>query len=125
MADKIKEKKERINSIHKDLVNDYLNVFKVMKNGTLHANNENCTKVQNFLDVYEPMFRALGYRLKTIEPFEHMGQSDVEKLNRNKQRMLDLFGIASQLYLGSCSALGIQPDYKYVEFQIIEDFKNE
>ena len=56
-----------------------------------------------------------------IKPIEVVEQSDVNKVDENKIRMLKLFGVANQLYLSSCKILKIQPDYNYIDVLIIDN----
>ena len=125
------EKKNQIKEIYQGVVNDYLETFKIKNNGTIEATNKNGDRIRNFLDSYQDLLIGLGYDLHEIQPIEHAGKGDIIKINKNKVKMLKLFGVANQLYLSSCRTLRIQPDYNYINLQIItsvkieDDVKNE
>jgi len=113
-----------IEDLHKRVVHDYLDTFKIMKSGTIKATNENCRKVWKFLEEYKGLLRGLGLDLQEIEPFEPVKFNEIKKRNENKVKMVKLFGVANQLYLSSCRILRIQPDYNYINI-IITDINDE
>ena len=66
------------------------------------------------------MLIGLGYNLHEIQLIERAGKVDIIKINENKVK---LFGVANQLYLSSYCILRIQPDYNYINLQIITSVK--
>ena len=125
MAEKVEKRKNQIKEIHQRVVNDYLETFKIKNNGTIKATNKNVNRIRNFLDSYQDLLIGLGYDLHEIQPIECAGKGDIIKINENKVKMLKLFGVANQLYLSSCCTLRIQPDYNYINLQIITSVKME
>ena len=129
MSEEVLEKIKVINELYQGICNDYLETFQIKKNGTIKATNENCIKVQKFLEKYNSILRGIGFDLNEIEPFEPAKFSKTKKRNENKIKLLKLYGVANQLYLSSYKILRTQPNQNYISIQIIdaevEDFKNE
>jgi hypothetical protein len=111
-----KETVKTITKLYKNVVNDYLDTFSIMKNGTIKATNENYEKIRKFLENYQSMLLGLGFDLREIKPIDKISQGNIEKINENKVKMIKLFGLAHQLYLSACRVLRIQPHNHSYEF---------
>jgi len=107
--------KDVIAQLLRSFVNDFRQTFVFVRNGTIRCTNADHPIVRGFFTKWHAQFVWYGFTVRQVNLVEQgQGAAGLEVMNRNKQEMILLYGLALQLYVDACRQLGEQPDPQYV-----------
>ena len=88
---------------------EFESAFVFSKNGTLRCKAEDIARFQVFFRRWDALLLNRGVAVQVVE-FEPQGQADVDAVNRNKYRLLQVYGVYFLIYQGECKFLREAPN---------------
>lgn len=104
---------EVFHAIHHEYMQDFKNTFRITHNATIQCCNLDIQSFNTFIAKWTGYFRDNEILLVQLVLVPSRGKGDIETVNANKMKILQLYGVAYHLYLKSCRFLAFQPDAMY------------
>ena len=88
---------------------EFEEAFVFTRNGTLRRTAADIARFDTFLVRWESLIQSRGLAVQHVQ-FEQQGQADVAVANRNKLRLLQVYGVYYLVYQEECKFLRLAPN---------------